>query len=268
MLFARQCNLAVGTRLINSSSIAGLAASTESPASEWPFFDRSFTNPMRATASSFRSRFDRRTRSGGSTKSPDYQTQEETVTLVCRIALYLLASVVMATRSAEAQPAPFQLVGFSTATFTSSRQIFSLTEACKVDFGPEARICTSAEAANTVILPSVPDFQTGWVRPGTVLLLGNFFVEEESLVSVAVSQSHPTAGSCFSCRGGEANGSGTPRGLFVSEAGEFGAAPCNAPLPVACCEPVALPEPNVMLLNSSGIATLGALRALGKRSTR
>lgn len=143
---------------------------------------------------------------------------------------------------------PFQLVGFTTATFDGATGVLGFTQACQAEF-TGSRFCTTEEVMDTVTVPGglVGD---AWVRPvfaptgqpglldasGILVLTCEGWLNAES-VGIAV----------------------TPTGGFLNNM------PCSVARPVACCAPVATPEPSAMLLQGSGIAGLWVLAKVSGR---
>ena len=48
---------------------------------------------------------------------------------------------------------PYQLKGFTTAALTGGSGVLGFTAACQAQFGAGARMCTSVEVMETVVIP-------------------------------------------------------------------------------------------------------------------
>ena len=69
---------------------------------------------------------------------------------------------------AHAQTAdPYQLVGFTDSPiFKGDTGVLGFTAACQAAFGPPARMCSSVEVLETVVIQVAPlGDEGGWVRP-------------------------------------------------------------------------------------------------------
>ena len=180
--------------------------------------------------------------------------------------LGIVAALVLAA-SAHAQTTdPYQLVGFTTSTSTGDAGVLNLTLSCQTDFGPPARMCTSVEILETVV---VPTGLTGdaWVRP--VYQPHQWDPPGPGVINTLdASGTHPSGFggdadnlSCISTPPGVVG-----RGLTVSAQGQFVTSfACTTPLPVACCAPIPLPEPSTLILNGASAAAIGAM-AMSKRA--
>ena len=148
--------------------------------------------------------------------------------------------------SASAAADPYQLVGFSSATFKGGSGVRVFTEACQADFGPAARMCKSTEVLETVVWPqTLSGF--AWVMP--VLVPG--------INGTDASGSFHSAPSALSCEGWSNDESD---GLVVFATGAIQShAICNISRSVACCRPVPLPEPSASVMEGVGAAALGML---------
>jgi hypothetical protein len=177
-------------------------------------------------------------------------------------AAFVLASLFLASAAtAQSTCTPFQLVGFTAATFNGRTGTLGFTLACQQEF-PLSRMCTSEEIVNT---QTVPTSLSGpaWVRP-------SFRAVGAGASVIALDESGATASpeDALSCRGWTSF-SGTTTGLSMASNGSFEIAEgCDEVLSVACCAPVPIvvPEPSAMLLQGSGIAGLLALAKLGDTS--
>jgi hypothetical protein len=121
---------------------------------------------------------------------------------------------------------PFQLVGFTSATFDGGQGVFTYTAACQAEF-PGSRFCTSEEVLNTV---SVPLGLSGdaWVRPVFV----PFGMNAGGMIVLDTSGRDHTGLSRLSCFGWSPGGG---LGLIVSAVGGFSFGHCGTPRAVACC---------------------------------
>ena len=68
--------------------------------------------------------------------------------------LGIVAALVFAVGAQAQTTDPYQLVGFTTQPFPGGSGVLTFTLACQADFGPPARMCTSVEVAETVVVPS------------------------------------------------------------------------------------------------------------------
>jgi len=129
---------------------------------------------------------------------------------------------------------PFQLVGFTTATFTGGQGVLGFTTACQAEF-PGSRMCTSVEVMETTTLPSGLPAGEAWVRPVTPVGLPG------AVVDASGSEANADA---LSCGGWSQSTSGT-NGLVVDGSGRFrsttrsptGMEGCHVARAVACCAP-------------------------------
>lgn len=175
--------------------------------------------------------------------------------------MLVITMVLALAGAAQAQTDPYQFVGFSTATVQGDAGVFGMTAQCQATFDATARMCTSVEVMETVVLPSsLPPNTSGWVRPVFVPTgSGSGFV-----IDAGGEQS-----SDLSCRGWSTSYSGNS-GLVVDDDGRIStqnySSHCNQARPVACCKPVPLPEPSALLLNGTGLAALWLL-STGQRDS-
>jgi hypothetical protein len=118
--------------------------------------------------------------------------------------------------------ANFELVGFTTATFTGGEGVLGYTAACGAEF-PDSRMCTSIEIMNTV---NVPTGLTGnaWVRPVLVPGGGGGAATEAS----GIEANSPNDFSCSAWRG-------SGNGLVVYADGDFSIGGCTGARLAACC---------------------------------
>jgi hypothetical protein len=121
-------------------------------------------------------------------------------------------------------PARFQLVGFSSETFTGGQGVLGFTAACGAEF-PGSRMCTSVEAMETVRVPSGLS-GSAWIRP--------VFVDVGEL-AVDVSGVHRSHAVELTCDGWHAN---LLTGLLITAEGAFTYDICTSAFSVACCAPV------------------------------
>lgn len=117
------------------------------------------------------------------------------------------AAVFIAGAAPAAQPTtPFELVGFTAATFKGDVGLFALTDACGEEFS-RSRICEVREVAETV----APPVLTG--GPAWMSEESRTFLECAGWTSMAVTVIAAT----------------------VTVDGEFERLSCNVARPVACC---------------------------------
>jgi hypothetical protein len=183
-----------------------------------------------------------------------------------RILVPLMAAACLAglATPAPAQDActPFQLVGFTSATFNGATGVLGFTAACQQEFAA-SRMCTTTEILET---QTVPAGLAGyaWVRIAVRAGVGG-----DGASLVVVDDSGVDAGPAdLSCSGWASNSSIT-EGLAVNQNGAFVRGfECVQTISVACCAPVAIavPEPSALLLQGSGIAGLLALAKVAGRA--
>jgi hypothetical protein len=162
-------------------------------------------------------------------------------------------ALVLGVEPASAQSSnPYQLKGFTAATLNGGSGVLFFNLVCQAEFGAAARMCTSVEVLETVVIPAGLT-GTAWVRP--VLSPGtDALATDASGISAANPQE-------LTCRGW--NSTSWP-GLYVDYNGQFhGGELCNTARSVSCCAPVPLPEPSAMLLNGAGFAALTLLSLRG-----
>ena len=140
----------------------------------------------------------------------------------------------------NAPPAPtacasrFQLVGFTSATYTGDTGVLGFTRGCQAEFGL-SRMCTSEEVVETVDVPNVATSDPAWVRPTFEPVSAGPGGISASRVVADVSGIHADFPRELSCEGWHSSGTG----LAVDGDGRFGKLSCtNAPRPLACCAPV------------------------------
>ena len=132
-------------------------------------------------------------------------------------------------------PVRWQLVGFTSTSYTGDTGVLAFTVACQAEFEAGSRMCTSEEVLNTVTVPTALS-GSAWVRP----VYQPFNAEEDSTSTVTtrvLDASGRIAGSTvlrgLSCTGWS-DGGGT--GLSVDGSGRFLTTNnCDDPHPVACC---------------------------------
>jgi len=128
----------------------------------------------------------------------------------------------------------FALIGHTTLTYPGDTGVLAMTQACQVDFGPAARMCSIDEVWRSSTPPPVGT-EPAWVRMtpathGSELSLSPSFTSKD-------------------CLGWAAD---WPKGLAVTPTGALQHLDCAVARPIACCIPV--PEPST----SSGLVP-GAL---------
>ena len=141
-----------------------------------------------------------------------------------------LALLFLMSAAAHAQD-PFQLAGFTSDTFLGDTGVLGFTQACQVEFGAAARMCTSVEVMETVVVPDdlvVAD--DAWVRP--VFVPGATDALDASSVRTS-----PLNLTCVGWRLTSGR-----NGLTVSQVGGFVQQSCEVARPVACCAPTKLPK--------------------------
>lgn len=145
--------------------------------------------------------------------------------------------------AAHAQTNPYQLVGFTSATFTGDTGVLGFTQSCQAQFGAAARMCTSLEVSQTVVVPSG--------------LSGDAWVLPRADVASATENE--------SCNGwsAQSGAQGSITGLAVDASGGFPGGRCDIARSVSCCAPVPLPEPTSSLMQGTGALVVGML-AKGK----
>ena len=126
-------------------------------------------------------------------------------------------------------PARFQLVGFTTATFTGGEGVLGFTLACQAEF-PGSRMCSSVEVMGTTVVPASLTGEA-WVRPVMVpfaLASGGAHVLDAAGIVGSPSQI-----GCDGWRTGTGN-----TGLSIYADGRFTRLACYTPRAVTCCAPV------------------------------
>lgn len=139
--------------------------------------------------------------------------------------------------------ARFQLVGFTSATFTGGQGVLGFTRACQQEF-PGSRMCSSTEVMETTTVPSGLSGEA-WVRP-TLISSGDIRVslpDSGGAADAAGISGSPETLSCDGWRNDLFPVGGTG-GLVIDAAGRFyvagrpGTMNCAGPRAVACCAPV------------------------------
>ena len=125
-------------------------------------------------------------------------------------------------------PARFQLVGFTTTTYTGAMGgNIGVTQKCQLEF-PDSRMCSQEEAAATTALPTtaLPTLITGtaWIhshnnRHGSGVLF-----------SAGINTS--STSSCSSWQWGGSNAEGS---TVDGSTGDYAASLCDVARPIACC---------------------------------
>jgi len=138
-------------------------------------------------------------------------------------AAFMICSLLLGAAPWSAGAEPFEPVGHTLATHLGDTGVLQFTLACQVDFGPSARMCTSAEVLAITPLPAgfVAD---SWVRP--VVGSGPIGLE-------ATDVSGQPFESCSSWT------SQIDVGLTMTPTGGFANQACDEARPVACCRPSA-----------------------------
>ena len=130
--------------------------------------------------------------------------------------------------------APFQLVGFTAATFTGGQGVLGFTRACQAEF-PGSRMCESQEILATTQLPSTLS-GNAWVQPSIVSEAAGAVVDASGAQQSAME---------MTCFGWSHNLAGAG-GLLVDAAGRFtpsrhlppAGALCDTAHAVSCCAAV------------------------------
>ena len=145
-------------------------------------------------------------------------------TLVAIGAIMVLALTIMGVKpgddtGGDTAPARWQYTGATTAPIVPAGAL-AQTAACELEFGLDARWCSSLEIVeSTGVDPTSIPAGGAWARPAFTSGLHD-------------SATGLTGGATIACAGfGDPN----HNGLTVSAGGVFGLASCNDPLPVACC---------------------------------
>jgi hypothetical protein len=183
--------------------------------------------------------------------------------ILSRAALVIVVFALSAT-SIQAQAVdPIQWVGVTTAKFDGNDGFLSMTAACRTNFGLAARMCSTVEILESNTL--VPDIGECWVRPifqpvatGTLptatLDASGVFLDG---LSIGMGPEN------FTCNGWSTNSSSV-NALTMKPSGGFEIKPCAGNRAVACCAPVAVPEPAASLsipVGAMGLVLLSSLRS-------
>ena len=122
-------------------------------------------------------------------------------------------------------------MGFSTDTNLGQEGVITFTRSCQSDFGPTARMCSSAEVMETVDFPILP-FTNAWVRP---VIVGNGYTDVSGTRHWDILD-----GRFLSCSGWTFVGGsqGAYTGLTIASKGSFSLKDCGTYWPAACCAPV------------------------------
>jgi hypothetical protein len=143
----------------------------------------------------------------------------------------LVLGLAISAAHAGSFPDPYQLVGFTSATFPGNGGVRTFTQACQADFGAAARMCESAEVLKTVVWPTSLT-GTAWVMP--TFVPGDTTLDASGVANNAAS---------LTCAAWSYNGN-NQSGLHVDANGVMSSsADCSVARSVACCMPVRLPKP-------------------------
>jgi hypothetical protein len=126
---------------------------------------------------------------------------------------------------AASGPARFQLVGFTTATYTGNMGgHFGVTRKCQLEY-PGSRMCSPEEVALTTTIP------TGLVGQAWVHLAASGTSNQHPVLSDARAETH--GGNCFGWL------ELSEHGPLVSSSGVvLASSACTEEFPIACCAPV------------------------------
>ena len=129
------------------------------------------------------------------------------------------------TNAPPGPPSRFQLVGFTTATFTGdSGGVLAFTLACQAEFTADSRMCMSQEILETVDVPTGLSGEA-WVQPT--------FAGERLDASGAFTSSGASTLTCgLVPTWGRAN---DRNGLIVDSTGSFRLRACSNAFSLACC---------------------------------
>lgn len=119
----------------------------------------------------------------------------------------------------------FQLVGFTSTTYTGDTGVLGFTLACQAEF-PGSRMCTTEEVMETTLVPANPSSEA-WVRPA--------FQGYSDPIALDASgfRAHPHE---LSCRGWASASSSTYFGIYLDSSGHIkDSGACSQPRSVSCC---------------------------------
>lgn len=170
------------------------------------------------------------------------------------LALALLAMLSIPTPAwAQTTCSPAQLVGFTATTLPGDAGVLATTAQCQIDFGVTARMCESREVLETVVVPALVPAEA-WILPSFQP------IGSGDVAGLALDASGRSARpDRLTCDGWSST---APTGLVIDEAGRFRTGSCSTPRAIACCAPVALPEPSSAVSLGAGGAALAALARL------
>ena len=131
-----------------------------------------------------------------------------------------------------AEPARFQLVGFTTTTYLGDVGLFAFSRGCHAEF-PHSRMCRSKEVVETVTISSGLA-TTAWLQPSVVAggIGGATFPPLRKFMDASGVAGRDDS---FSCGPGPTWSLTTGSGLAVDFEGRFGFQPCSVAQAVACC---------------------------------
>ncbi len=135
---------------------------------------------------------------------------------------------------------PYQWVGATSVAYTGNGNgigLLGMSTQCRADFGPGARMCSSAEILDSDTLNPSALGTACWVRP----------TYQPGYQGVAdLSGANPENGSgdlgAYACSGWTRSDSGL-WGLTLTANGGVGPGRCDIAKPVACCKPIAVGGP-------------------------
>jgi len=165
----------------------------------------------------------------------------------------LLFVLLLVAGAASAQTNPYQLKGFTAATFPGNAGVLAFTAACQAEFGTAARMCASVEVLQTVVIPGGLS-GAAWVRPVFEPLAVTSSGSGASILYAADASGVSAAAPNLACAGWSEGV--ITAGLIVDALGHFSGASCSSIRPVSCCAPIPLPEPTSMLMNGVGFAAV------------
>jgi hypothetical protein len=171
----------------------------------------------------------------------------------------ITAFIVISAASVQAQATdPYQWVGTTTQRFNGNGGFLSMTTACRDDFGLGARMCSTVEILESIML--TPNIDECWVRP-IFQPIGNGLSSTVVLDATGVYLDGVSGGEQpkdFTCNGWTTNNS-SRNGLVLKVSGGFQVKGCGGNRPVACCAPIPVAEPSASLSIPTGVLGLALL---------
>lgn len=162
------------------------------------------------------------------------------------IALMLLSAVsadaqaigTCAAQNVGSPSCPYQWVGVTSVAYTGNGNGFGLlamSAQCRADFGPGARMCSSAEVLDSDTLSLSVLGTACWVRP-------TYQPGYQGVADLSGAEGGSPDFGAFSCSGWTSSNGGSI-GLTLAADGGFGPGLCANAKPVACCKPIAVGGP-------------------------